>query len=172
MRSIGSRIAIAVSALAGATAMATLALASPAMAGIPFGQAMTGKMTYYDNAGYGACGTQINAASEDLVAVSSQWWTSANPNNDPLCQGVYVQVSYSGKTVTVPVRDKCPSCDATHIDLSKTAFERFAPTSVGVVNGITWKFVTSSENSNPARTGQVTGQGGACVDVAQSNASN
>ena len=88
----------------------------------------------------GACGTQINAATEYLVAVSYTWWTTANPNNDPVCN-YDVEVTYNGVTVTVPVRDKCPSCDSTHLDLSKPAFERFAPTGQGVVNGITWKFV-------------------------------
>jgi len=52
-------------------------------------------------------------------------------------------VTYNGRTITVPVRDKCPSCDATHIDLSQPAFAQLAPLSVGVVNGITWQFVSS-----------------------------
>jgi len=43
----------------------------------------------------------------------------------------------------VPVEDKCASCDADHIDLSQQAFAELAPLSVGVVNGITWKFVES-----------------------------
>jgi hypothetical protein len=102
---------------------------------------MTGSMTYYNDIGYGACGAPINAATENLVAVSYQWWTTANPNNDPICQGISVQVTYNGKTITVPVKDKCPSCDSTHIDLSQPAFQQLAPLSVGVVNGITWKFV-------------------------------
>nr|WP_257459668.1 RlpA-like double-psi beta-barrel domain-containing protein [Archangium lipolyticum] len=28
-------------------------------------------MTYYNDAGYGACGTQINAATQELAAVPS-----------------------------------------------------------------------------------------------------
>ncbi|MBC2878384.1 MULTISPECIES: cysteine/serine endopeptidase inhibitor [Streptomyces] len=115
--------------------------AGPASADIPIGQTMTGKMTYYNDKGYGACGTPIDASSQDLVAVPAAWWTSPNPNNDPLCRGVSVEVSYNGKTIRVPVRDKCPSCDRTHLDLSQTAFRKLAPLDRGVVNGITWKFV-------------------------------
>ena len=111
---------------------------------VPIGESRTGKMTWYDDTGYGACGTQINAATEDLVAVSYAWWTTANPNADPLCNGISVQVTYNGRMITVPVKDKCPGCPAEHIDLSKSAFQKLAPLDVGVVNGITWKFVSTS----------------------------
>jgi Lytic transglycolase len=135
----------AVLALAGALAVGVVIAGPPAgAASIPIGRPMTGSMTYYNDIGYGACGTPINAATENLVAVSYQWWTTANPNNDPICQGISVQVTYNGKTITVPVKDKCPSCNSTHIDLSQLAFQQLAPLSVGVVNGITWRFVGSS----------------------------
>jgi rare lipoprotein A (peptidoglycan hydrolase) len=70
-----------------------------------------------------------------------------------------VQVTYNGKTITVPVEDKCPSCDATHIDLSQAAFGQFASTdpatTPGVLN-VTWQFVSAtarprSNGSVPAR---------------------
>ncbi|MEV5508074.1 cysteine/serine endopeptidase inhibitor [Streptomyces orinoci] len=115
--------------------------AGPAAADIPVGRPMTGKMTYYTDKGYGACGTPIDATSQNLVAVPAAWWTSPNPNNDPLCQGLSVEVSYNGRTIRVPVKDKCPSCDPTHLDLSRPAFASLAPLDRGVVNGITWKFV-------------------------------
>ena len=114
-----------------------------ASAAIPIGQQQSGNMTYYTDAGYGACGTQINASTQYLVAVSYQWWTTANPNVDPLCSGISVKVSYQGKTITVPVEDKCPSCAAGHIDLSEPAFAELAPLSEGNVSGITWEFVQS-----------------------------
>jgi len=135
----------AVLALAGALTVGFVVNGpSAGAATIPIGQPMTGKMTYYNDIGYGACGTPIDASTQNLVAVSYQWWTAANPNNDPLCQGISVQVTYNGKTITLPVKDKCPGCDSTHIDLSQPAFQQLAPLSVGVVNGITWKFVSSS----------------------------
>ncbi|GAA2226685.1 MULTISPECIES: cysteine/serine endopeptidase inhibitor [Kitasatospora] len=125
-------------------AIATVVLsAGTATAAIPVNKPVGGSMTYYTDAGYGACGTRIDPGSELLVAVSHTWWTSANPNNDPLCKGISVKVTYHGKTVTVPVRDKCPSCDAGHIDLSRPAFAKLAPLDKGVVNGITWQFVTA-----------------------------
>ncbi|MEU2736945.1 cysteine/serine endopeptidase inhibitor, partial [Streptomyces sp. NPDC007095] len=105
-------------------------------------QDISGEMTYYNDSGYGACGTVVNAANQDLVAVSHEWWTSADPNQDRLCRGVSVQVTYNGKTITVPVKDMCPSCAAGHIDLSQSAFQKLAPLEKGLVKGITWKFVT------------------------------
>ncbi|MEU1089393.1 cysteine/serine endopeptidase inhibitor [Streptomyces sp. NPDC005892] len=105
-------------------------------------QEMTGQMTYYNASGYGACGDVVDAATEDLVAVSHEWWTTEDPNEDPICDGVSVEVSYNGKSITVPVKDECPPCDADHIDLSQPAFEKLAPLADGLVKGITWKFVT------------------------------
>ena len=136
---------------------ATLSLAAALVVGVrvanaatvPIGQPMTGKMTFYNDVGFGACGTQINAATENLVAVSFTWWTTANPNNDPICQGISVRVTVNGRTITVPVKDKCPSCDATHIDLSQAAFQQLAPLDQGVVNGITWQFVDSGGGNPP-----------------------
>ncbi|MFG3055842.1 cysteine/serine endopeptidase inhibitor [Kitasatospora sp. NPDC048239] len=138
------RVAQHLTILAGAplAAVALLALgAGTAAAAIPVNKPMTGKATYYNDAGFGACGTRINAATQLLVAVSHAWWTTANPNNDPVCKGISVKVSYQGKTVTVPVRDQCPSCDSTHIDLSQPAFAKLAPLGRGVINGLTWQFV-------------------------------
>jgi expansin (peptidoglycan-binding protein) len=132
--------------IGGAVAGAVLLLgvgAGVAYADIPVGQPQNGNMTYYTDAGYGACGTQIDASTQLLVAVSYTWWTTANPNVDPLCSGISVQVSYDGNTITVPVVDKCPTCDATHIDLSEPAFAELAPTGLGNVSGITWEFVNT-----------------------------
>ncbi|BBA98951.1 hypothetical protein RVR_5366 [Actinacidiphila reveromycinica] len=166
---IARRIGRWLGGLAGASALVLLAT-GPAAADVPIGQSMTGEMTYYNDAGYGACGTPIDASSQYLVAVSYQWWTAANPNADPLCDGISVQVSYGGKTITVPVADKCPTCDATHIDLSEPAFTEFAPTGTGVVTGITWQFVSSGGTTTPpppaAPTGlRVTGTTGSSVSL-------
>lgn len=155
---------------AGASALLLLA-GGTATAAVPIGQPMTGEMTYYNDVGYGACGTPIDASTQYLVAVSYQWWTAANPNNDPLCDGISVQVTYGGKTLTLPVVDKCPTCDAGHIDLSRPAFAEFAPLGTGVVTGITWQFVASDGNppppTLPAPTGlEVTGSTGTTVSLA------
>ncbi|WP_203794920.1 cysteine/serine endopeptidase inhibitor, partial [Actinoplanes derwentensis] len=155
--------------LAVAVLFAVLLPSAPAAA-VPIGQTQTGKTTFYNDAGYGACGTPINAATEMLVAVSYTWWTTANPNLDPICQGVSVEVTYNGRTITVPVKDKCPSCAASHIDLSQAAFAQFASTdpanTPGVLN-VTWKFVNS--NGGGSRTGPITGLAGKCIGAAGGN---
>lgn len=117
--------------------------------GIPFGQPMPGSMTYYNNVGTDACGGQIDPTTQDLVAVSHVWWTSANPNTDPLCTGVSVQLTYNGQTITLPVEDACAACDATHIDVSQAVFQQFAPLSVGLLTGVTWQFVSSGTPGGP-----------------------
>jgi expansin (peptidoglycan-binding protein) len=119
-----------------------LTMAGTAYADIPFDQPINGNATYYDNSGFGACGTWLDANSQMLVAVSASYWTTPNPNNDPLCTGVSVQVTYNGRTITVPVRDKCPSCGSGHIDLSKPAFAALADPNLGNIP-LTWKFVRS-----------------------------
>ena len=125
-----------------AVVVVPMVLAGTAYADIPFGQPINGNSTYYNDAGYGACGTPIDASSQLLVAVSYSYWTTANPNDDPLCQGVSVQVTYNGTTITVPVEDKCPSCDSGHIDLSQPAFAELADTGLGNIP-VTWEFVHS-----------------------------
>ncbi|MGW3039739.1 cysteine/serine endopeptidase inhibitor [Kitasatospora sp. NPDC001159] len=145
MRAIGKNLRILAGAPLAAAALIALTAGS-ASAAIPINKPMTGKATYYTDAGYGACGTQINASTQMLVAVPHTWWTSANPNNDPLCKGISVKVTYQGKTVTVPVKDQCPSCDSTHIDLSQPAFAKLAPLDKGVINGLTWQFVKAGTN--------------------------
>ncbi|MFL4910754.1 cysteine/serine endopeptidase inhibitor [Streptomyces sp. MMS24-I2-30] len=118
------------------------------LSAVPVGDPRTGTMTWYDNAGKGACGTDINAAIEEFVALPNELWTAANPNNDSLCKGVSVEVTYNGKTLTLPVKDKCPTCSAEHIDLSKPAFQKLADLDVGVVTGITWKIVDTNGGNN------------------------
>ncbi|CAM4079236.1 cysteine/serine endopeptidase inhibitor [Kibdelosporangium persicum] len=136
-----TKIGKALGVLAAAVAL-PLAVNGTAYADIPFNQPINGNATYYDNSGYGACGTWINAATEMLVAVPASYWTSPNPNNDPLCRGVSVQVTYNGRTITVPVKDKCPSCGSGHIDLSRPAFAQLADPNLGNIP-LTWKFVRS-----------------------------
>src|SRR5690242_21744037 len=94
-------------AVLGAAAVLPLTMTGTAYADIPFDQPINGNATYYNDSGFGACGTFLNAGSEMLVAVPAAYWSTPNPNNDPLCSGVSVQVTYNGRTITVPVRDKC-----------------------------------------------------------------
>ena len=45
-------------------------------------------------------------------------------------------------SITVPVEDKCPTCDSSHIDLSQPAFSELANTDLGNIP-VTWEFVHS-----------------------------
>ncbi|MDX8054033.1 cysteine/serine endopeptidase inhibitor [Lentzea sp. BCCO 10_0798] len=101
--------------------------------------AVSGTASYYNDAGYGACGTRINAATELLVAAPAALWTTPNPNNDPLCRKS-IRVTHNGRTITVPIKDKCPSCASNKIDLSQPAFSRLADTSLGIIS-VNWEIV-------------------------------
>ncbi|MGA5899220.1 cysteine/serine endopeptidase inhibitor [Streptomyces venetus] len=122
-----------------AAAVLGVAQASPASA-VPIGKVRQGKATYYNDAGTGACGKPLDASTQMLVAVSPKWWKAANPNNDPLCK-VKVRLTFRGKTITVPVRDKCMECGPNHIDLSQPVFAKLADPSKGVIHKVKWKFV-------------------------------
>ncbi|KAF7632305.1 Expansin B [Meloidogyne graminicola] len=96
--------------------------------------------TYYIDAGYGACGTLIDANNQDLAAISYTQWVGGNPNNDPICKNICVKIDYNGKSIKVPVKDKCPSCTESHVDLSRTAFMKLANLNIGHVYGATKTF--------------------------------
>jgi Lytic transglycolase len=98
-----------------------------------------GKLSWYNDAGYGACGTQIDANSQRLAAVPGVYFTSANSNNDPVCKQC-ICASYNGKSIKVPVKDKCPGCSADKIELSKPAFSSLGNPDIGVIQGASWRF--------------------------------
>ncbi|KAK5581845.1 hypothetical protein RB653_003425 [Dictyostelium firmibasis] len=121
---------------------------------------MVGQASYYNDAGFGSCGTTIDANSQLLVAVPPNYWTTANPNADPICNS-QIKVTYNGKSITLPVRDKCPSCGPTKIDISAPAFIQLAGGLEKGILDITWEFVNGSTTiSNSATSGTVTGSGG------------
>ncbi|OJH38916.1 RlpA-like double-psi beta-barrel domain-containing protein [Cystobacter ferrugineus] len=99
-----------------------------------------GDLRYYNAAGYGACGTQINGAKELFAAVPSRYWTASNPNKDPLCKQL-VLVTYDGKSIKVPVKDKCPGCSANTLDLSQPAFQQLGNLDLGILKGASWSIV-------------------------------
>jgi len=65
--------------------------------GVPLNQQFTGSFTFYNDKGFGACGQQINAETEMLVAISHTQWIGGNPNNDPICRNICLKVDYKGK---------------------------------------------------------------------------
>eukprot|EP01132_Coremiostelium_polycephalum_P001349 gene1349-1704_t len=136
---------------------------------IPFGTKFNGEASWFTDTGLGACGKPINANSEFLVAAPEGHWTTSNPNKDPICNNVYVKVTYNGKTITVPVKDQCPSqyCPTNKIDLSKAAFKSLADEDLGIIP-VTWEYVSgsgsggSTTTSTPGSTTSTTGSSSGC----------
>ncbi|WP_306363713.1 RlpA-like double-psi beta-barrel domain-containing protein [Nocardia sp. CC227C] len=109
------------STAAGAAALAALVFGAPAHAQTEF-SVKGGWAGWYNYAGYGACGTAINAESQLLAAVPTALWTTADSNDDPLCQRG-VEVTYEGRTIRAPILDRCVSCAGDKIELSQAAFQ-------------------------------------------------
>ncbi|CAN3355997.1 hypothetical protein DICA3_D23442 [Diutina catenulata] len=109
-----------------------LVAASPALEK-RFGDAH-GRITWYDG-GVGACGRDLDANSQDFVAISAAKWADmyqgSNPNEAWMCNNRYIIVNYNGKQLRVKVEDKCPGCGYDDLDLSKHAFQQLADLGVG-----------------------------------------
>lgn len=155
----GSASVSSTHALATTTASAT-ASATPTKSTTSFKSAwpagngpFAGQTTYYDlgmdGSSYGACGTSL--IDTDLIAAASyqmfdNWpGATANPNLNPICKGVYANVTYNGNSVVVRIEDRCPGCTTYHLDLSPKAFTALAPESQGLMN-VEWSFVEGYGN--------------------------
>ncbi len=101
----------------------------------------SGKATYYDATGAGAC--MFDASPNDLMVAAMN---AEEYNNASYC-GAYVHVTGPKGEVTVRIVDLCPECKAGHLDLSQEAFAKIADLYLGVVP-ITWQ-VVSPEISGP-----------------------
>ncbi|KAH6667793.1 riboflavin aldehyde-forming enzyme [Halenospora varia] len=101
----------------------------------------TGEMTYYDISAneYGSCGYQgIDGTKDKIVAISAQLMGSVS-NGNPMCGKTVTVKGINGKTVVAKVIDKCPSCVAHAIDLSRAAFTELDSLDVGRIN-VNWWF--------------------------------
>ncbi|KAL3070392.1 hypothetical protein niasHT_032182 [Heterodera trifolii] len=109
-----------------------------------------GKFTFYGISGRGACGLDIDtptmsaAASGSLFNSSASWVASCMSDgryllNDPICMNKCVKIQYNGKSLTVPINNKCSECELNHVDLSSAAFLWLEPAggTVGVATGAT-----------------------------------
>uniref|UniRef100_A0A915DHV6 RlpA-like protein double-psi beta-barrel domain-containing protein n=1 Tax=Ditylenchus dipsaci TaxID=166011 RepID=A0A915DHV6_9BILA len=47
--------------------------------------------------------------------------------DDPICRGICAKIEYKGKSIIVPINNKCPECSIKHIDLSQGAFAYLEP---------------------------------------------
>lgn len=88
-----------------------------------------------------ACG-QVYRNEDYVAAIGFQYFTTPNPNNDPMCgRRVRVTDPSSGRSVVVTIRDKCQSCTGNdNIDLSPTAFSQLRDTRVGRFR-VNWDFI-------------------------------
>lgn len=101
--------------------------------------AVSGDATYYD-LGMTACG-QVYSDNDLVAAIGKNYWTTGNPNNDPVCQKrARVTDPQIGKSVTVQIKDKCMGCKSGDIDLSRAAFKQLRDLSVGRFK-VNWNFV-------------------------------
>ena len=101
--------------------------------------AMNGDMTYYyPGGGITACGSS-HSNNELIAATAFSWWTTGNPNVDPMCRKC-ARISRGGKSVVVRIKDKCSGCKRGDIDVTITAFRRLADPRLGRVR-VSWKFV-------------------------------
>ncbi|KAL0961551.1 hypothetical protein HGRIS_006490 [Hohenbuehelia grisea] len=95
--------------------------------------AFTGRASFYDPNGVGACGI-FNNPSDFVVAITPGHWA-----NGAHC-GRTVTVTSGGKTIQVKVVDECFTCPADGIDLSTGAFQQFASLSAGIIDNVVWNF--------------------------------
>jgi expansin (peptidoglycan-binding protein) len=113
-----------------------------ACASPPATSAHSGKATFYDlDGGTPNCSYPSAPADDLFVALGPAEYSSA-----AAC-GTYLDVTGPKGKVRVKVIDKCPECDAGHLDLSRTAFKKIGAESAGVIP-ITYKTVV-----NPAVPG-------------------
>ena len=95
----------------------------------------TGKATYYNATGAGACSFDLSPNDLMVTAMNNDEY-----NNAAYC-GAYLQVTGPKGTIVVRVVDLCPECHTGHLDLSREAFAAIADLPLGVVP-ITWRVVS------------------------------
>ncbi|EJC98557.1 uncharacterized protein FOMMEDRAFT_31615 [Fomitiporia mediterranea MF3/22] len=111
------------------------------------GQFSNARITYF-NASTGACGQ--NNTDADLVVALSQ----AQFGNGEHCNQTIV-ATFSGKTATATVKDKCMGCGANDIDLTPSVFAQLAPLPSGTVTG-SWSFGGGGGGGNTSATTNAT----------------
>nr|AEP19215.1 expansin B1 [Heterodera avenae]AFQ55679.1 expansin [Heterodera avenae] len=114
---------------------------------------------YGDPAGRGACGLETGvpkmsaAASGNLFSPSGQWKDACREDkqymlDDPICKNICIKIDYKGKTLTVPINNKCPECPQNHVDLSTSAFIFLEPGggTVGIARDATLTYMKCPAN--------------------------
>ncbi|KAE8350946.1 RlpA-like double-psi beta-barrel-protein domain-containing protein-containing protein [Aspergillus coremiiformis] len=98
----------------------------------------SGIATFYGgNVQGGACsfsGYTIPAGLYGTALGNPRW------DNAAQCGACVAVTGPNGKTVNAMIVDKCPECDANHLDLFQNAFTELADISKGIID-ITWSYV-------------------------------
>ncbi|KAH7714171.1 RAF protein [Aphelenchoides avenae] len=83
-----------------------------------------------------------------MAAVSHTFWTQTvgNTRLDPLCNQC-IDVTHNGKTIQVPIQDKCLSCDPDRVDLSRPAFAMLGDPDKGRLEGAVYEIVDCDGNT-------------------------
>ncbi|KAL3099986.1 hypothetical protein niasHS_001912 [Heterodera schachtii] len=115
--------------------------------------------TFYGAGGRGACGLDAGvpkmsaAGSGQLFKSDGQWKDACRADkqymlDDPICKNICIKVDYNGKSLTVPINNKCPECPPNHVDLSIDAFNYLEPLGglVGIAKGATLTYMKCPSN--------------------------
>ncbi|KAI8332044.1 RlpA-like double-psi beta-barrel-protein domain-containing protein-containing protein, partial [Chlamydoabsidia padenii] len=96
-----------------------------------------GEVTFF-TPNQGACGEWND--DNDLIAALGEELYGDMDEESKLCGKKILIQGPKGNDVTVTVRDACPPCDASHIDLSPAAFAKLGAFDTGVLK-VKWKFL-------------------------------
>jgi expansin (peptidoglycan-binding protein) len=103
----------------------------------------SGTAMYYDDEGYGACGSWI-AGGDDSISFNAPqfdpYTPEGNPNKNSIC-GQKIIISGPKGSVNGTIRDRCPTCKNGGMVIRSDMFAKLADVSQGEV-AITWKFDT------------------------------
>jgi len=122
-----------------------------ACASPPATSAHSGKATFYDLDG-GTPNCSYPSAPDDDLFVA----LGPSEYSDAAACGTYLDVTGPKGKVRVKVIDKCPECDAGHLDLSRTAFKKIGAESAGVIP-ITYKTVVNPATPGPLSVRMIDG---------------
>ena len=102
------------------------------------GSGCSGDVTYYEG-GLGACGWNVNTASDMSIALP-HGLMGTQSNGNPYCGRSLSIKATDGSIVSATVGDKCMGCEGDSIDLTDALFKKVAPNGDGRVKNIEWWF--------------------------------
>lgn len=103
------------------------------------GQACQGDITYYEG-GLGACGWNVNTASDMQIALPYEFMGTQS-NGNPYCgKSLTIMNPTTGQTIQATVGDKCMGCTGRSIDLTQALFNAIGGGCDGRCSGFDWWF--------------------------------